>query len=84
MNNYFNTVLRQNGNNIGVDRGRRLSTSRCSKMTRRTLQSTLDIINTMSGIEDVNMYDAELTILYYSSFKCDSESHSNPDCITLP
>ncbi len=34
---------------------------------KSTLQSTLDIINTMSGIDDVNMYD-DTTVLFIHLF----------------
>jgi len=78
--NYFNTVLRQNGNNIGSIVEGSLYQSMLEN-DKRTLHSTLDIINTMPGIEDVNMYD-ETDNLVYSSFEGDSESHSNPDCIS--
>ena len=48
---------------------------------KSTLQSTLDIINTMSGIDDVNMYD-DKDSLVYSSFSSDSSNHSNPNCLS--
>ena len=54
-------------------------TTQCSKTTEHTLQSTLDIINTMSGIDDVNMYDKENN-LAYSSISNDTTNHSDPDC----
>ena len=78
--NYFNTVLKQNGNNIGAIVEGSLYQSMLEN-DKRTLHSTLDIINTMPGIEDASMYD-ETDNLVYSSFKGDSESHSNPDCIS--
>ncbi|MCU0378480.1 MAG: ATP-binding protein [Bacteroidales bacterium] len=78
--NYFNTVLRQSGNNIGAIVEGSLYQSMLEN-DKRTLHSTLDIINTMPGIEDVNMYD-ETDNLVYSSFPGDSENHSNPDCIS--
>jgi len=46
---------------------------------KSTLQGTLDIINTMSGIDDVNMYD-ENDSLVYSSFSSDTANHTNPNC----
>jgi two-component system NtrC family sensor kinase len=46
---------------------------------KSTLQSTLDIINTMSGIDDVNMYDNKDSLVY-SSFFSEVTSQSNPDC----
>ena len=48
---------------------------------KSALQSTLDIINTMSGIDDVNMYD-DKDSLVYSSFSSDTTSHSNPNCLS--
>jgi len=47
---------------------------------KSTLQGTLDIINTMSGIDDVNMYDARDSLVY-SSFSSDTAAHSNPNCL---
>ena len=46
---------------------------------KSALQSTLDVINTMSGIDDVNMYN-EKDSLVYTSFSSESSSHSNPNC----
>lgn len=74
----LNTVIRQNGNNVGSVVEGSLYYSMLEN-DKSTLQSTLDIINTMSGIDDVNMYD-ENDSLVYSSFTGDSSSHSNPDC----
>jgi two-component system, NtrC family, sensor kinase len=76
----LNTVIRQNGNNIGSIVEGSLYHSMLQN-DKSTLQSTLDIINTMSGIDDVNMYD-DSDRLVYSSFASDSSSHSNPDCIS--
>ena len=47
---------------------------------KSTLHGTLDIINTMPGIDDVNLYDQNDN-LSYSSFTAETEYHSNPDCI---
>lgn len=77
--NYFNTVLRQNGNNVGAIVEGSLYHSMLTN-DKSTLHSTLDIINTMPGIDDVNMYDAN-DDLSYSSFTADGVNHSNPDCI---
>ncbi len=76
----FNTVIRQNGNNIGSIVEGSLYHSMLEN-NKGTLQSTLDIINTMSGIDDVNMYD-DSDRLVYSSFSSDSANHSNPDCLS--
>ncbi len=76
----LNTVIRQNGNNIGSIVEGSLYHSMLEN-NKNTLQSTLDIINTMSGIDDVNMYD-DKDSLVYSSFSSDTASHSNPNCIS--
>jgi two-component system NtrC family sensor kinase len=76
----LNTVIRQNGNNIGSIVEGSLYHSMLEN-NKSTLQSTLDIINTMSGIDDVNMYD-DRDSLVYSSFTNDSTTHSNPDCLS--
>ncbi|HUW91688.1 MAG TPA: ATP-binding protein [Bacteroidales bacterium] len=77
---YFNTVLRQNGNNVGSIVEGSLYHSMLAN-DKSTLHSTLDVINTMPGIDDVNMYD-EADNLVYSSFMAETENHSNPDCIS--
>lgn len=46
---------------------------------RKSLQNTLDVINTMSGIDDVNMYDNNNNLVY-TSISNDSLNHSDPDC----
>ncbi len=77
---YLNTVIRQNGNNVGSMVEGSLYHSMLENDKSR-LQNTLDIINTMSGIDDVNMYD-DLGKLVYSSFSSDTSAHSNPDCLS--
>jgi two-component system, NtrC family, sensor kinase len=76
---YLNTVIRQNGNNIGSVVEGSLYHSMLEN-NKSTLQGTLDIINTMTGIDDVNMYDAN-DRLVYSSFSSETGRHSNPNCI---
>ncbi len=78
--NYFNTVLRQNGNNVGAIVEGSLYKSMLEN-DKSTLHGTLDIINNMPGIDDVNLYDQNEN-LAYSSFAAETESHSNPDCIS--
>ena len=77
---YLKTVIRQNGNNVGSMVEGSLYNSMLENDKSR-LQNTLDIINTMSGIDDVNMYD-DLGNLVYSSFSSDTSAHSNPDCLS--
>lgn len=76
---YMRSVVRQNGNNIGLLVEGALYRSMLQN-DKVALQSTLDIINTMPGIDDVNMYD-EKNNLVYSSFADDTAGHNNPNCI---
>jgi len=77
---YLKTVIRQNGNNVGSMVEGSLYHSMLENDKSR-LQNTLDSIKTMSGIDDVNMYD-DLGNLVYSSFSSDTSAHSNPDCLS--
>ena len=76
---YLNTVIRQSGNNIGSIVEGSLYHSMMEN-DKSALQSTLDVINTMSGIDDVNMYDSRDSLVY-TSFSPESGTHSNPNCI---
>ncbi len=78
--NYMKSVIRENGNNIGFLVQGALYRSMLEN-DRTSLQGTLDIINTMSGIDDVNMYDNKNN-LAYSSISNDTVNHSDPDCIS--
>lgn len=76
---YLNTVIRQNGNNVSSMVEGALYYSMLTN-DKGALQSTLDIINTMPGIEEANMYDNK-DRLVYSSFNQDTISGGNPDCV---
>ena len=75
---YMRSVINENGNNIGSLVEGALYHSMLEN-DRTSLQRTLDIINTMSGVDDVNMYDNENN-LAYSSISSDTANHSDPDC----
>jgi len=77
---YMKSVIRENGNNIGFLVEGALYHSMLEN-DRTSLQKTLDIINKMSGIDDVNMYDAKNNLVY-SSISTDTANHSDPDCIS--
>ncbi|MBC8320363.1 MAG: hypothetical protein H8E34_06560 [Bacteroidetes bacterium] len=49
------------------------------KNDRSALQNTLDVINTMPGIEDVNMYDNQDNLVH-STFSSDTLGSNNPNC----
>jgi two-component system NtrC family sensor kinase len=75
---YLKSFLEENGNNIGSLVEGALYKSMLEN-DRKSLQSTLDIINRMSGIDDVNLYD-NFNTLAYSSISGDTTNHSDPDC----
>lgn len=77
---YLKTVIRQNGNNVGSIVEGALYNSMLEN-DKTELQNTLDLINTMSGIDEVNMYD-DYNKLVYTSFSENDSNHSDPDCIS--
>lgn len=75
---YMKSVIHQNGNNIGFLVEGALYRSMLEN-DRTSLQGTLDGINRLSGIEDVNLYDHN-DDLVYSSIIEDTLQHSDPNC----
>ncbi|MEA1877010.1 MAG: ATP-binding protein [Bacteroidota bacterium] len=75
---YVTTVIYQNGENIGSIVEGALYNSMLEN-NKKELHNTLDIINTMPGIDDASMYDSENN-LTYSSFSDDTTGHINPNC----
>jgi two-component system, NtrC family, sensor kinase len=75
---YLDTVIKQNGNNIGSIVEGALYHSMLEN-DRSSLQNTLDLINTLPGIEDVNIYDHHYNLVH-STFESDSIGHNNPNC----
>ncbi len=75
---YIKTVISENGNNIGYLVEGALYQSMLEN-DQKSLQRILDQINTMSGIDNVSMYDKNNN-LAYTSILNDSVLHSNPDC----
>jgi two-component system NtrC family sensor kinase len=75
---YLNTVILQSGNNVGSLVEGALYHSMLEN-DEGALQNTLDVIHTLPGIEDVNMYDSNDSLVY-SSFPSDTVGHINPDC----
>jgi two-component system, NtrC family, sensor kinase len=76
---YLDTMIRQRGNDIGSIIEGSLYYSML-KNDNDALQSTLDIINTISGIDEVSLYNHYNDLVYSSNF-ADPDSHSNPNCI---
>jgi two-component system NtrC family sensor kinase len=75
---YMKSVIQHTGSNAALLVESALYHSMLEN-NRKELQSTLDIINKMSGIEDLNIYDRKEE-LAYSSFSPNSTEHSNPNC----
>jgi two-component system, NtrC family, sensor kinase len=77
---YMKSVIRESGNNVGFLVEGALYHSMLEN-DETSLQNTLDVINSMSGIDEVNMYDSKNNLIY-TSISNDSSSHSDPDCIS--
>ena len=76
---YLRTLIRQQGDNVGSIIEGSLYYSML-KNDKSALQSTLDIINAMPGIDEVNMYDNRDSLVY-STFVSDTLIKSNPNCV---
>lgn len=79
---YMESVIRQNGTNIGLLVEGALYHSMLEN-DKTTLQNTLEIINTLPGISDVNMYDNKDNLVYTSSsstLSADSISRYKSNC----
>ena len=74
----MNNIITQSGNNVGSLIKGALYES-MMKNDKTTLQNTLDIINVLPDIEDVNLYDQDDNLVY-SSFTQEDEGHINPNC----
>lgn len=75
---FFNANIRQSGDNISSIMEGALYYSMLEN-DKAMLQRTLDIISTMSGIDEVNMYDYKDS-LAYSSLPMELENRGNPNC----
>jgi two-component system NtrC family sensor kinase len=72
------SVISENGNNIGHLVEGALYQSMLEN-DQTSLQRVLDQINSMSGIDNVSMYDKNNN-LAYTSILNDTILHSDPDC----
>lgn len=75
---FFNTTVRQNGNNISSIVEGALYYSMLEN-DKAMLQQTLDVISTMSGIDEVNMYDHNDS-LAFTSVSNEKQAFGNPNC----
>ena len=75
---HLNEISNQSGDNIGsIVEGALYHAMLTNDWS--ALENTIDVINTLPGIEDVNLYD-KLENLVYSSFPEGVGGHSNPNC----
>jgi len=75
---YMENTIQQSGNNVCMFVEGALY-QHMLENNKMALRNTLDIINKMPGIEDVNMYDAQDN-LAISSFPDESFDQHNPNC----
>ena len=75
---YLDSVIHLNGANIGSIVEGSLYHSMLTN-DRSSLENTLDVINDLPGIEDINLYDGHNNLVY-AAFGSDSTGHDNPDC----
>lgn len=75
---YMEGTIQQNGDNVVMLVEGALY-EHMLENNRMGLRHTLDIINQMPGIEDVNMYDAQNNLAHSSSHSGDNHYH-NPNC----
>lgn len=74
----LNEIIVQNGNNVGsIVEGAMYHAM--LENNESELYNLIDVINTLDGIDEVNLYDGEDNLVYASYFK-DKPSQSNPDC----
>ncbi|MFO7668626.1 MAG: ATP-binding protein [Bacteroidales bacterium] len=77
---FFNRTISQNGDNIGSIIEGSLYYSMLEN-DKAMLQRTMDVIGTMAGIDEVNLYN-DSDQLVYSSVHKEENCHCNPNCIS--
>jgi len=77
---FYNRTISQNGDNISSIIEGSLYYSMLEN-DKAMLQRTLDMISTMSGIDEVNLYDDQ-NLPAYSSVHREVDCHCNPNCIS--
>jgi two-component system, NtrC family, sensor kinase len=77
---FYNRTISQNGDNISSIIEGSLYYSMLEN-DKAMLQRTMDIISTMSGIDEVNLYD-DKNLPAFSSVRHDEDCHCDPNCIS--
>ena len=75
---YMESVIQQSGDNVCLLVEGSLY-QYMQENDKTALQNMLKIINKMPGVEDVNMYDNQDSLVH-SSYFSDSVGHNNPNC----
>lgn len=75
---YLNTVILESGNNVGSLVEGALYHSMLEN-DKKSLQNILDVIHTLPGIEDVNMYDSK-NDLVFATYDYDQEEYARANC----
>ena len=78
--NYLNKVIRRCGDNTSTIIEGALYHSML-KNDKSSLMNTLDIINTLPNVDEVNLYDQNENVVY-SSYIADEGPHVDPECIS--
>lgn len=76
---YLRTVIRQQGDNIGSIVEGSLYHSMLEN-DKSALQSTLDVINAMAGIDEVNMYNNRDSLVYSTTDISGPQANNGPNC----
>lgn len=76
---YLNAVIHQNGNNTGAIVESALYHSML-RNDKTELINTLDIINTLGGIDEVNLYDQNDSLVH-SSYSMNATHNNDPNCL---
>lgn len=76
---YMKNLIHQRGTNAALMVRSALYQSMLEN-NKTSLQTTLDVINRMSGIDEVNLYNSNENLVY-SSFSSNTSGHSNPNCL---
>jgi len=78
--NYLNKVIRRCGDNTSTIIEGALYHSML-KNDKSSLMNTLDIINTLPNVDEVNLYDNNDNVVY-SSYIHDTVPHADPNCLS--
>ena len=76
---YMKSIIHQRGTNAALLVRSALYQSMLEN-NKESLQNTLDVINRMSGIDEVNLYNNKEKLVY-SSYPLNTVGHSNPNCL---